>query len=297
MAHATSPHWDIESPTAATALMRVTAAQPAIELRAGREVVSFWKRRTRCVFGRDLFLEETCFWRRCSWFLDEMFLDEIGELPCELQPKLLRALQEREVRPVGDDRTVSFNARVITATNRILEDEIEDGRFREDLFYRINVVRIELPPLRQRGNDVLLLAQKFLGVFADRYNKDVHGLTPEAGQALLEYAWPGNVRELENSIDRAVALTKFDRLTRDDLPARVRERRERLAGSFDDELDDIPTLAELEERYIRQVLAAVDDNKSHAARILGINRKTLHRRAKRNSEAAERRVSGSEDSG
>ncbi|MGF1464825.1 MAG: sigma-54-dependent transcriptional regulator [Sandaracinaceae bacterium] len=213
-----------------------------------------------------------------------LFLDEIGELPLETQPKLLRSLQERRVRPVGADREVPFDARIVSATNRVLANDVEDGRFREDLFYRINVVRMELPPLRERGSDVLTLAQHFTERFADRYRKPVRGLHADAARKLLDYPWPGNVRELENSIDRAVALARYDQVTVDGLPARIREHRVDRLPAEPLEPESMLTLAELEGRYLRKVLRAVDDNKSHAARILGIDRKTLYRKLARQSD-------------
>ncbi len=127
-------------------------------------------------------------------------------MPLTLQPKLLRALQERTVRPVGGDTELPFDARIVAATNRDLELAVEEGRFREDLYYRLNVIGLELPPLRARGNDVLLLAQRFLEHFAARSGKRVVGLSPAAAQRLLAYTWPGNVRELQNCVERAVAL-------------------------------------------------------------------------------------------
>ncbi|MCB9598583.1 MAG: sigma-54-dependent Fis family transcriptional regulator [Sandaracinaceae bacterium] len=210
-----------------------------------------------------------------------LFLDEIGELPLETQPKLLRAIQERKVRPVGTDHEVAFETRIVTATNRVLVDEVEDGRFREDLFYRINVVTIALPPLRSRGSDVLALAQHFIERIAARYGKDVVGLAPETARRLMDYPWPGNVRELENCIDRAVALTRYDHITLDDLPERLRDHRPDRLSVDSEELEHMLTLSELEARYLRRVLAVVEGNKSHAARILGIDRRTLYRKLER----------------
>src|SRR5580704_17756431 len=148
-----------------------------------------------------------------------LFLDEIGEMPAGMQAKLLRALQERTVRPDGGDQEQSFDSRIIAATNRDLETEVEEKRFREDHFYRINVVRIRVPPLRARGSDILLLAQHFL----QRYSQRVVGIKSNAADKLLSYTWPGNVRELQNCVERAVALAQFDHVGLDDLPPRVRE--------------------------------------------------------------------------
>src|SRR5262249_31676130 len=154
-----------------------------------------------------------------------VFLDEIGELPLGMQPKLLRALQERTVRPVGGSTEVPFDVRVIAATNRDIELAVEEKRFREDLYYRINVIHIELPPLRARGSDVLLLAQRFAMDSAVRAGKNVNGIAAATAEKLLAYSWPGNVRELQNCIERAVALTRYEQITVDDLPEKVRRYR------------------------------------------------------------------------
>lgn len=210
-----------------------------------------------------------------------LFLDEIGELPIEMQPKLLRALQERKVRPVGENTEVSFDARIVATTNRDLESEVHDKRFREDLYYRINVVRIEVPPLRERGSDVLLLAQHFVKRFSAAANKHVIGISTPAAEKLMAYDWPGNVRELENCIERAVALTRFDNITVEDLPEKIRDyRASRLVVSADNPTELI-TMAELEKRYMFRVLAFVNGNKSRAAEILGFDRRTLYRKLER----------------
>ncbi|KIG19197.1 Response regulator of zinc sigma-54-dependent two-component system [Enhygromyxa salina] len=214
-----------------------------------------------------------------------LFLDEIGELPIETQPKLLRALQERQVRAVGSDRSAGFHARVVTATNVDLETQIGLGRFREDLFYRINVVNVHIPPLRSRGRDVLLLAQYFLDRAATRSGRQIEGISVSVAAKLLAYDWPGNVRELENCIERAVALARYDELTVADLPERI--SRYELGEQLDEQLPDPPvpkewiTLSELEGRYIREVVRAVKGNKSRAAEILGLARRTLYRRLDR----------------
>jgi two-component system response regulator HydG len=207
-----------------------------------------------------------------------LFLDEIGEMPLEMQPKLLRALQERTIRPVGGDKEVPFDARLVTATNRDLESEVEGGRFREDLLYRIDVVRVELPPLRMRGRDVLLLAQHFVEHFAAQSGRAVGQIDPGAAELLLNYDWPGNVRELENCMERAVALSRLDRVTVDDLPAKVREHKPERVVLTGEESDELPTLEELERRYIAKVLRAMAGNKSQAAKTLGLDRRTLYRR-------------------
>jgi DNA-binding NtrC family response regulator len=207
-----------------------------------------------------------------------LFLDEIGELPPEVQPKLLRALQERKVRPVGGTQEVELDVRLVTATNRDLAAEVEAERFREDLLYRIDVVRVELPPLRLRGRDVLLLAQSFIERHAAQSQREVKGLDPAAAELLLGYDWPGNVRELENCMERAVALTRHDRIVPLDLPTKVREHKSKSVVVATDDPDDLPTLEDLERRYIGRVLEITAGNKSHAARILGVERRTLYRR-------------------
>ncbi len=210
-----------------------------------------------------------------------LFLDEIGDLPLEMQPKLLRALQERKVRPVGGNEEVAFDARIVTATNRDLEIEVEEKRFREDLYYRINVVRVDAPALRDRGSDVLILAQHFVERFAARSNKAVRGVHAAAAERLVTYDWPGNVRELENCMERAVALLRFDEVTVDDLPEKIRQyRAERLVFAVD-ALGEVVTIDELERRYIQRVLTLVGGNKSRAADLLGLDRRTLYRRLDR----------------
>ncbi|HMG56990.1 MAG TPA: sigma-54 dependent transcriptional regulator [Kofleriaceae bacterium] len=207
-----------------------------------------------------------------------IFLDEIGEMPIEMQVKLLRVLQERKVRPVGGDEEVPFEARVVTATNRDLETEVEEKRFREDLFYRINVVAIPVPPLRARAGDILLLAQYFLKRIAARTSKPVQGISGPAARLLMDYDWPGNVRELENSMERAVALCRLDEITVDDLPSKVQEHQSSKIVITTESPGELITLDEMERRYVRQVLNAVGGNKTHAARILGIDRRSLYRR-------------------
>ncbi|WP_437732780.1 sigma-54-dependent transcriptional regulator [Sorangium sp. So ce1335] len=210
-----------------------------------------------------------------------LFLDEIGELPLGLQPKLLRALQERVVRPVGADEEVPVDVRLIAATNRDLETAIEERRFREDLYYRINVVHVDLPPLRSRGADVLLLAQHFLEHFATVKERPIKGLSAPAAEKLMAYAWPGNVRELQNCVERAVALARYDQITVDDLPEKIRTyRRSHVLVSSDDPTELVP-MEEVERRYILRVLEVVGGNKSQAAQILGFDRATLYRKLDR----------------
>ncbi len=210
-----------------------------------------------------------------------LLLDEIGEMPLEMQPKLLRILQEEEFRPVGADRTVACDVRVISATNRDPLSDVESGRFREDLYYRLNVVEIHVPPLRARGNDILLLAQHFVDRLAKKLERPIRGVSKEAAQKLLEYDWPGNVRELENCIERAMTLTRFDQIVVDDLPERIRSFESNRIVLVEHDVEHMLTLEELEQRYILRVLETVDDNKSEAARVLGVDRRTLYRKLER----------------
>jgi DNA-binding NtrC family response regulator len=207
-----------------------------------------------------------------------LFLDEIGDFPLELQPKLLRALEESTVRPVGSNQEIRFDVRFIAATNRDLESAIENGQFREDLYYRINVISIEMPPLRARGTDILLLGQHFLEHFATQSGKQVTGITEDAAEKLLDYAWPGNVRELRNAIERAVALTRYERIVVEDLPERIRSYRKSQLRFDSDDPTELVSMAEIERRYLQHVLEAVNRNKTLAARILGFDRRTLYRK-------------------
>jgi DNA-binding NtrC family response regulator len=209
-----------------------------------------------------------------------LFLDEIGELPLALQAKLLRALQERTVRPLGGNDEVPFDVRLVTATNRDLERAVEEHAFREDLYYRISVVPLALPPLRARGGDVLLLAQRFLADTARRFDKPVTGFTPAAAERLASYDWPGNVRELANAIERAVALARFASVTVEDLPERVRAYTPAAMTVAGADVSSLSSLEEIERRYILHVLQAVGGNRSQASAILGLDRKTLYRRLK-----------------
>jgi two-component system response regulator HydG len=207
-----------------------------------------------------------------------LFLDEIGDLPVPMQAKLLRAIEERKLRPVGGDLEVPFDVRLVTATNRDLETAVEENRFREDLFFRVNVIQIDLPPLRARGTDVLLLAQHFVELFAARASKDVTGISHAVAEKLLAYSWPGNIRELRNVIERAVALARYDKLAVEDLPEKIRDYRRKQVVLAGDDPDDLVPLEEVEQRYILHVLDAVDGNKTLAARTLGLDRKTLYRK-------------------
>ena len=207
-----------------------------------------------------------------------LFLDEIGDLPASIQPKLLRALQERIARPLDSERVVPFDVRVVATTNRDIESAVEEGTFREDLYCWLNVVRIELPPLRARGADILLLAQRFLEHHAGRAKKAVTSLTSAAAARLLSYPWPGNVRELQNCMERAVALTVQERVDVDDLPEAVRTHHRSESSFGGDGASEFGTLEELERRYILKVMEAVGGHRTRAARILGLDRKTLYRK-------------------
>lgn len=215
-----------------------------------------------------------------------LFLDEIGDLPLALQPKLLRVLQERTVRRVGGTQERPFDARLVVATHRDLESAVEEGAFREDLFFRVNVVRIELPPLRNRGTDVLLLAQHFVDRFARRARKTIGGFSPAVAERLLAYRWPGNVRELSNAMERAVALALFDQITVEDLPEKIRGYEDHTLVVGGGDLAELAPLEEVERTYIDHVVSAAAGNKTLAARILGIDRKTLSRKLHRFSRAA-----------
>ena len=207
-----------------------------------------------------------------------LFLDEIGELPVSLQPKLLRALEERTVRPVGGARELPFDARLIVATNRDLETAIEERTFREDLYYRVNVLHVELPPLRARGRDVLILAQHFIDRFAAEAGKAVSRISAPAAAKLLAYSWPGNVRELRNCMERVVALARQDEVVVADLPDKVANHR---AAEFTvpaSDPEELLTMEEVERRYVLRVLEAVGGNKRQAAKVLGFDRRTLYRK-------------------
>jgi two-component system response regulator HydG len=207
-----------------------------------------------------------------------LFLDEIGEMPLDMQVKLLRVLQERMLRPVGADLEVPFSARLIAATNRDLETAIEDKRFREDLYYRINVVQIAVPPLRARPGDLRILANHFVHKIAARGGRPIATLSDAAARKLVAYDWPGNVRELQNCIERVMALGTSNVIELDELPVKIRTHSDIETVTATGQSDELITLDEIERRYIRQVLAATHNNKTDAARILGIDRRSLYRR-------------------
>lgn len=205
-----------------------------------------------------------------------LLLDEVGELPLELQPKLLRVLEEGRVRPVGADHEVAVDVRVLAATHRDLEQAVREGRFRQDLFYRLAVVEIPVPPLRARGADILLLAQRFLEQTAQEQGRDVRGLHHEAAARLLAWSWPGNVRELRNTMQRAVLMAQHPLILPADLPPRLQEQT--LPPELPTRDTPLLPLAEVERQHVLAVLAACGGHRTEAARVLGIGRKTLYRK-------------------
>ncbi len=209
-----------------------------------------------------------------------LFLDEIGEMPLSLQAKLLRVLQQGEVQRVGCDETIKVDVRVIAATNRVLADEVAAGRFREDLFYRLNVIGLEVPPLRARREDIPLLASTFLERHAAANRKTIKGFTPQAMDAMLRYGWPGNVRELENAVERAVILSGGEYIAERALPLAVQNAPVPDADGEELALGSM-SLEDVERKAIEATLRETEDNKSEAARRLGITRATLHSKLKK----------------
>src|SRR3990170_2646403 len=206
------------------------------------------------------------------------FLDEIGDMSLSLQAKLLRVIQEREVRRVGSNKPVHIDARIIAATNQPLEQKVKQGLFREDLLYRLKVVPIMLPPLRERPEDIPLLSDYFLKGYCTEMTKTVFSFSPQAMDLLCRYSWPGNVRELQHAIERSVILTTNTVILPEDLPESIRH-----VYPIENDLPPFPlmTLNEMERRYLIRVLRETRGNKSESARILGIDRRTLYRMAKR----------------
>jgi NtrC-family two-component system response regulator AlgB len=213
-----------------------------------------------------------------------LFLDEIGELPLEIQPKLLRLLQEREYERVGDTKPRKANVRVIAATNRRLEDLVREGRFREDLYYRLNVITVELPALRQRPLDLPTLAQEHLRLFARQSARTIKGFTSAGMSALQRYSWPGNLRELRNVIERAVILAPGDKIDASDFPDSLRSSQP--TGAV---IGNRVTLEELEREHILRIIE-IAGSMDEAAQILGIDPATLYRKRKRYAEMAEQPV-------
>ncbi|MDQ7065605.1 MAG: sigma-54 dependent transcriptional regulator [candidate division KSB1 bacterium] len=208
-----------------------------------------------------------------------IFLDEIGLMTQVTQAKLLRVLQEREFERVGGNELVKVDVRVISATNVDLEEAVKNGSFREDLYYRISVFPIKLPPLRERKEDIPLLAAHFLDKFSKQENKNIDGIAPDAMELLMNYSWPGNVRELENAIERAVLLASTDEITPKDLPQNVRAIAERKVYEKESTLSS--WIEKLEEEALRQALLECEGNISKTAKKLGIGRATIYRKAKK----------------
>ena len=205
-----------------------------------------------------------------------LFLDEITEMPLVLQAKLLRMIEEREVRPLGDTNSHSIDVRMISASNRDIRSLTREGKFREDLYYRLKVIDIELPPLRERKEDIPLLVQHFIGKFSEEMKKKISGVSEDTLKLLVDYPWPGNVRELENVIQRAITLTRHEGILPDDLPSSMlQEIREKV---LDRGFRAKYSIDQLEKDYIRKILIEVGGNKSKAAEILGLDRKTLYRK-------------------
>ena len=205
-----------------------------------------------------------------------LFLDEVSEIPLSLQPKFLRAVQEREVTPLGASVPVPVDVRLIAATNRDLEAEVRGGRFRADLFYRLNVVHIEMPPLRAHPEDIPNLVEHFLQSFSRQYRVSPKRVTAEALERLTAYTWPGNVRELQNLIERAFALSTAETITLEDLPPAVAGWTPPDAGAGDG--TELSTLGDMERRLITAALRKSEGNKKEAARLLGIDRQRLYRK-------------------
>ncbi len=212
-----------------------------------------------------------------------VFLDEIGEMSPIMQAKLLRVIQEREIQRVGSDETIKVDVRILAATNRDLQKDVSSGKFREDLYYRLNVVTLRVPPLRERHEDIPLLAQHFLEKYSEKNRKSIKGFTPLSMDMLLKYDWPGNVRELENAVERAVILGPGDYITEKELPLSITKAYPRAEGV------DRPTrvrkqpqsLDEVEREAVLAALGAAGGNKSETARVLGITRKTLHKKLRK----------------
>ncbi|MDV6328572.1 sigma-54 dependent transcriptional regulator [Idiomarina sp. Sol25] len=203
-----------------------------------------------------------------------LLLDEIGEMPMALQAKLLRVLQEGTIRAVGSDEEETVNVRILAATHQDLEKQVEDGRFRQDLFYRLETFSLRVPPLRERGEDIERLANYFLQQLQKNSDKTVRSISPAALEQLYRYRFPGNVRELQNAIERAFTFSRDDKIAVEDLPQRI------LDSEHESEVDygtEWPTLDEYQNQYIRKVLSHAEGNKSKAAEILGVTRRTLYR--------------------
>jgi two-component system response regulator HydG len=207
-----------------------------------------------------------------------LFLDEVGDMPLETQAKLLRVLETREVQPVGGSATRKVDVRLVAATNRDLRDLVTEGKFREDLLFRLQVVTITLPPLRERPGDVPLLMDHFIGTLAAEHGREVRGITPEARALLVRYAWPGNVRELRNAIENMVLLTRHDVLDTDDVPEHIRSATGQPGRSHGHYELAGRSLADVERDLIEATLALTGGNRTRAARMIGIGERTLYRK-------------------
>jgi DNA-binding NtrC family response regulator len=208
-----------------------------------------------------------------------VFLDEVSEMSPALQVKLLRTLEEQEIRRIGSNQVIKIDVRIIAASNRNLAERVEEGKFRQDLYYRLRVIEMELPLLRERLEDIPLLVEHFLKKFG-RERERVFGISPRALSALMSYTWPGNVRELENALESAVALNRTGVIVPEDLPSKVRAEA-RNGHRLEDFYAELPSLDEMEKRYLAHVLKATGGNKAKTAAILGINRRTLYRKAEK----------------
>ena len=205
-----------------------------------------------------------------------LFLDEVAEMSPSTQAKLLRALQEGEYSPLGSDKTFVSDVRIMAATNRELMEAVREGDFREDLYYRLNVVNLEMPPLRARGEDIINLAERFLERFNEKNRRDLRGFSPEARRVLNSYRWPGNVRELINVVERSVILAPGPLIEATDLPQNLHQDR----GGEEDAIRAGMTIKEMERILIEKTLEATDGNRTHAAQMLGVTRKTLQNKIK-----------------
>jgi two-component system, NtrC family, response regulator AlgB len=212
-----------------------------------------------------------------------LFLDEIGDLPMEIQPKLLRLLQEREYERLGENVTRTANLRIIAATNRDLKKRVAEGLFREDLYFRLNVIAVEMPPLRSRDGDLIRFAEHYEKFFADQCARKLEGLSPEAVACIRAYHWPGNLRELRNAIERAVILAKHDQLSPEDFPAELRGQNTSATSVNGENLPQVGSLIsleKLEEAHMRKILERTP-SLSEAAEVLGIDQATLYRKRKK----------------
>lgn len=205
-----------------------------------------------------------------------LFLDEITEMPLTLQAKLLRVIEERDVRPIGDTNSYPIDVRIISTSNRDIVASIQQGRFREDLYYRLKVIDIEMPPLRERREDIPVLVQHFIHKFSKELKKGVSEVSKDALKILVNYFWPGNVRELENIIQRAITLSQHEVILPEDLPASIIQKTDEKL--FEKAIEEKFTLDQLEKEYIKKVLIETGGNKSKAAERLGLDRKTLYRK-------------------